>query len=71
MIWESLTVYPLLPFLDSAFFYVLRVIVKYRFTGILRKCNCPLFEKTRILPSLDAFNIFLRSLDGNIIAIMT
>ena len=39
--------------------------VKPRFNGlmIMRKCNCPLFEKTQILPSVDAHYMFwLKSL---------
>ena len=37
--------------------------VKPRFNGLMRKCSCPLFEKTRTLPSLDAHNAFwLKSL---------
>ena len=71
MTWESLAVYPLLPFLDSAFLYVLRIIVKYRFTGILRNAIVHYSKRHEFLPSLDAFNMFLRSLDDNVIAIMT
>jgi len=37
--------------------------VKPRFNGLMRKGDCPLFKKTRILPSVDAQYMFwLKSL---------
>ena len=39
------------------------ITVKPRFNGLMRKCKCPLFEKARILRSVDAQNTFwLKSL---------
>jgi len=41
----------------------MRDTVKPRFNGLMRKCNCPLFEKAQILSSVDAqYKFWLKSL---------